>query len=55
MNDQLKDKQNYIPPAIHVTIVEMEDAFGAKQMACREGTLQDYLALDILQKGEDAN
>ncbi len=55
MKDQLKAKQNYIPPAIQVTIVEMEDAFGAKQVTCREGTEQDCLALDILQKGEDAN
>ncbi len=55
MKDQVKAKQNYIPPAIHVTIVEMEDAFGPKQVACREGTEQGYLALDILQKGEDAN
>ncbi|WET67996.1 MULTISPECIES: hypothetical protein [unclassified Sphingobacterium] len=55
MKDQLKAKREYIPPAIHATRVEMENAFGAIQVTFVAGTEQDYLPLDILQKGEDGN
>lgn len=55
MKDQLKLKQEYIPPVIYVTRVELENAFGAIQITCVAGTEQDYLPLDILQKGEDGN
>ena len=55
MKDQLKAKREYIPPAIHAISVEMEDAFGAIQVTFVAPTEQDYLPLDILQKGEDGN
>ena len=51
MNDQLKAKQDYIPPAIYATLVEMEDAFGAKQVTFREGTEKDRLALEEIKFG----
>ncbi|MCS4164289.1 hypothetical protein [Sphingobacterium sp. BIGb0116] len=55
MKDQLKAKREYITPVIHATSVEMENAFGAIQITFVPETEQDYLPLDILQKGEDGN
>jgi hypothetical protein len=55
MKDQLKPKKEYITPAIDAIKVEMENTFGAIQVTLVEGTVQQYLPLDILQKGEDGN
>jgi len=55
MKDQLTAKREYIPPTIHVTRVEMENTFGAIQVTFVEGTVPQYLPLDILQKEEDGN
>jgi hypothetical protein len=55
MKDQLKPKEEYIPPAIQATRVEMENTFGAIQVTFVEGTEPEYFPLNILKKGEDGN
>ncbi|MNK17436.1 hypothetical protein D3C87_356260 [compost metagenome] len=55
MKDQLEAKQEYIPPAIYASRVEMESAFGAIQVTLVATTEKECFPLDILQKGEDGN